>query len=75
MLHRALRLGLRCLVVAGGHRGCCVCGAEGGGRGVVSGLRLEGRVCSMLTVMLGGDLDVRVRVRVTVWVRVRARVG
>ena len=24
----------------------------------VSGLRLEGRVCSMLTVMLVGDLDV-----------------
>ena len=32
--------------------------AEGGGRGAVSRLRLEGRVCSMLTVMLGGDLDV-----------------
>ena len=29
--------------------------AEGGGRGASSGLRLEGRVCSMLTVMLGGD--------------------
>ena len=31
--------------------------AEGAGRGVASGLRLEGRVCSMLTVMLGGELD------------------
>ena len=49
--------------------------AEGEGRGLANELRLEGRVCSMLTVMLGGDLDVRVRVRVTVWVRVRARVG
>ena len=40
--------------------GCCVFGsiAEGGRRGVASGLRLEGRVCSMLTVMLGGVLDV-----------------
>jgi len=35
--------------------------AQGGGRGVASGLRLEGRVCSMLTLMLG---RVRVRVRV-----------
>ena len=24
---------------------------------MVSGLQLEGRVCSMLTMMLGGDLD------------------
>ena len=31
---------------------------EGGGRGMASGRRLEGRLCSMLTVMLGGDLDV-----------------
>ena len=31
--------------------------AEGAGTGVASGLQLEGRVCSMLTVMLGGDLD------------------
>ena len=29
-----------------------------------SGLRLEGKMCSMLTAMLGGDLDVKVRVRV-----------
>ena len=35
--------------------------AEGGGRGPSSGMRLEGRVCSMLTVMLGGDLDVATR--------------
>ena len=34
---------------------------------VASGLQLEGRVCSMLTVMLGGLLDIvrgRVRIRV-----------
>ena len=36
--------------------------AEGGGRGAVSGLLLEGRLCGMLTVMLGGDLDVVARV-------------
>ena len=52
--------------------------AEGGGRGVASGLRLKGRVCSMLTVMLGGfRLRVRVRcfvVRVMVMVRVKVRV-
>ena len=49
-------------------RGCCVYGsvAEGGGRGVGSELRLQGRVCSMLMVMLGGDLDIRVGVRVRV---------
>ena len=33
-----------------------------GGRGAASGLWLEGRVCSMLKVMLGGDLDVPTRV-------------
>ena len=36
--------------------------AEVGGRGAASGLQLEGRVCSMLTVMLGGDLDIATRV-------------
>ena len=36
--------------------------AEGGGKGAVSGLRLEGRLCSMLTVMQGGDLDVATQV-------------
>ena len=35
-----------------------------GGRAAVSGLWLEERVCSMLTVLLGGDLDVAIRVRV-----------
>ena len=30
--------------------------AEGGGRVSASRLWLEGRLCSMLTVMLGGDL-------------------
>ena len=59
------RVRVRCFVVTGDTRGCCVYGsvAEGGGTGLASGLRLEGRVCSMLTVMLGG---VRVRVRVRV---------
>ena len=37
--------------------------AEGGGREAESGLRLEGMVCSMLLVMLGGDLDIGVRGR------------
>ena len=42
----------------------CVCCsvAEGGGRGSASGVRLEGRVCSMIMVMLGGDLDVATQV-------------
>ena len=56
-----LRLGLWLGLGSGlALRGCCVCGsvAEGGGRGATSGLWLEGRLCSMLTVMLGGDLDV-----------------
>ena len=30
--------------------------------GVASGLWLEGKKCSMLTVMLGGNLDVATRV-------------
>ena len=48
----------RCFVVIGRYRGCCVYGSvsERRGRGVASGVRLKGRVCSMLTVMLGGDL-------------------
>ena len=47
-------------------RGSCGYGSvvEGGGRGAVSGLWLEGEVRSMLTGMPYGDLDVvRVRVR------------
>ena len=32
--------------------------AEAETRGVASGLRLEGRACSMLRVMLGGDFDI-----------------
>ena len=36
--------------------------AEGGDRGVASGLQLEGKLCSMLAVMLDGDLDVTTRV-------------
>ena len=35
---------------------------EAGGRGAASGLWLEGMVCSMLTVMLGRDLDIATRV-------------
>ena len=48
-----------------------------GGRGAASGLVVKGRLCSMLTVMLGGDLDVVVgfRVGITVGVNVRVRVG
>ena len=34
-----------------------------GGRGAVSGLWLDRRVCSMLTVMLGDDLVVTTRVK------------
>ena len=37
--------------------------AEGGGTGAVSGLWLEGSVCSMLTVTLGGGWQLGVRVR------------
>ena len=36
--------------------------AQGGRSGVASGVQLEGRVYSMLMVMLGGDLDVASRV-------------
>ena len=53
----AVRVRVRRFVVTGGHKGV-LCVAEGGGKGVTSGLWLEGRLCSMLTVMLGGDLDV-----------------
>ena len=55
---------VRCFVVTGDTSGCCVYSniAEEGGRGSASGLWLEGRLCSMLTVMLGGDLDVATRV-------------
>ena len=41
---------------------------EGEGGGATSGLRLEGRMCSMLTV-------IRVRVRLSVRVRVNAGLG
>ena len=40
---------------------------EGGGRGAVSGLRLKGRVCSMVIVMLGGDVDVASQLWVYIW--------
>ena len=45
---------VRCFVVTGRDKGVCVYGsvAQGAARGAVSGLWLEGRVCSMLTVML-----------------------
>ena len=43
--------------------------AEGVGRGSTSGLWLEGRLRSMLTVMLGGDLDAATLVRTLVRVR------
>ena len=56
-----LRVGVRVrsFVATGGHKqvlhGSLV---EGGGRGAASGLCLERRLCSMLTVMLSGDLVV-----------------
>ena len=52
----------RYFMVTGGHKGCCVYQsvADGGGRGVASGLQLEGRPCSMLTVMRS-RFGVRVR--------------
>ena len=64
MFCRNVRVRVRCFVVTGGNKGCCVYGsvAEGGGRGAASGLWLEWRLCSMLTVMLGGDLVVATRV-------------
>ena len=37
--------------------------AEGGGSGSASGIWLEGRLCSMLPVMLGVRVRVRARVR------------
>ena len=48
--------------------------AEGGGRGAVPGMWLEGRLCSILTVMPGGDVMVMVRVRVRVRVVVTIKV-
>ena len=52
-----VRVRLRCFVMTGGHKGVlCV------RRGAASGLRLEGRLRSILTVMLGGDFDVATRV-------------
>ena len=49
----------RCFVVTGGHEWVLYGSvAERGSRGFASGLWLEGRLCSMLTVMLGEDLDV-----------------
>ena len=58
------RVRVQYFVVTRGHKGCYVYGsvAEGGGRGAVYVLRLEGTACSMLTMMLGGDLDVATRV-------------
>ena len=65
---------VRCVVVTGDIWGCCVYSsvAERGGRGAAPGLGLEGRLCSMLTEMLGAHSHVatRVRVRVRVWVKV-----
>ena len=65
-----VRLGVRYLlksviVVTGGHKWVLHGSvAEGGGRGLASGLWLEGRLCSMLTVMLGEDLDVATWVQI-----------
>ena len=49
-----VRVNVRCFVVYSNV-------AEGGGRKATSGLWLEGRLCSMLSVMLDGDLDVVTR--------------
>ena len=49
---------VRCFIVTGGHKWVLYGSiAEGVGRGSASGLWLGGRLCSMLIVMLGGDLD------------------
>ena len=49
-----------CVVTRGYEEVLCVEGSavEGGSLGVVSRLWLEGRMGSMLAVLLGGDLDV-----------------
>ena len=59
-----VRVRVTWFVVTGTHTGGCVYGsvAEEGGSEAVCGLWLEGRLCSMLTVMLGGDLDDATRV-------------
>ena len=55
----SVRVRVRCFVAIGGHTWVLYGSvAEGGGRGSASGLWLEGRLCNMLNVMLGGDLDV-----------------
>ena len=54
-----VRVRVRWFAVTGGQKWVLYSSiAEGGGRGSASGLWLEGRLCSMLTVMLGGNLDV-----------------
>ena len=51
-------------MTGGRKRVLCVYGsvAEVRGGGLASGLKLEGMLCSMLTVMLIGDLDIVTRV-------------
>ena len=63
-MYDGLGLGLGVLSSPGDTRGCCGYGSvvERGGKGVALGLRLEERVCSMLTGMRGIDLDVATRV-------------
>ena len=56
-----VRVRARCFVVTGGHK-MELCVAEGGGRGITSRLWLERRLYNMLTVMLGGDLDIGSRI-------------
>ena len=54
-----VRVRVSCFGVTGGHKWVLYGSiAEGGGSGSASGLWLEGRLRSMLTVMLGGDMDV-----------------
>ena len=56
------RVRLRWFVVMEGHNRVLCIRQRCGGRGVPSGLRLEGRESSMLTVILGGNLEAPTRV-------------
>ena len=59
MVGGTVRVRVRCFVVTGGHWVLCVrqrCGRRRVEKSA-SGLWLEGTLCSMLTVMLGGDLE------------------
>ena len=56
---RCFTVRVRCFIVTRGHKWVLYGSvAEGGGRGSASGLWLEGKLCSILAVMLGRDFDV-----------------